>query len=77
MDPLQPGGNDGLQHQSSEKLSMPRKTVDREDSYFRWNKYSYGMIQLPGFFGDVKHESGKPFPIPNCSMDTLFNIIKT
>ena len=49
MDPLLPGGNDGLQQQSSEKLSMPRKTVDIEDSSFSWRKYNYGRTQLPGF----------------------------
>jgi len=48
MDPLPPGGKNGLLHQSSEKLSMPRKTVGIEDSYFSYRKYNYGRIQLPG-----------------------------
>lgn len=49
MDPLPPEVNDRLLPQSSEKLGMPRKTVDIEDSYFSWRKYNYGRIQLPGF----------------------------
>jgi hypothetical protein len=48
MDSLLAGGNDRLQHQSSKKLSMPRKTVDI-DSCFSWRKYNYRRIQLPGF----------------------------
>jgi hypothetical protein len=48
MDPILPGGNDRL-HQSSEKLSMSRKTVDIEDGCFSLRKNNYGRIQLPGF----------------------------
>ena len=61
----------------SKKIDGPNKTVEIDESKFSRRSYRGHSVKGQWVFGGVECESGKTFPVPDRTADTLMAIIDT